>query len=405
MANHRRTANGSVSNFAQMQTWDGSSWVASTGMPVAGDTLHANGFNTVLDVDLIDVDIRNNINFNGTAQSGRFEILSAGITYKGTRYASTNNATPVLFVSFGGGVSSVLGGASTSNLHNSSSLVQGHCGLLINGQAGGVLMLETTGSASGPVAGRAVEANGAGNGFVIEALEIVGCDHSSTNRWVAGLLVNGNGYVIRCGLVEPFPAGSGGALNVRGVGNVIEFNGIVEGSSIASNKAVGAAITSGNVIAVNGIAEATQFSPAIVSLGLSQQSGWPLATVSNVILNGVLVSTVQFPAVGDMNYKLPDTPDDTLWEMKTPTNSDRMFYTAGLLTGYPPETKVEDQYVFGPSGEFAGTLVPVNVDVQQLASDLLTEMETSNLPIAVRMRNTATDDFVTTAVAAITPAP
>jgi hypothetical protein len=61
--------------------------------------------------------------------------------------------------------------------------------------------------------------------------------------------------------------------------------------------------------------------------------------------------------------------------------------TADLLTGYPVESKVEDGTVYGPSNEFEGTLQPVVIDTAQLASDLLTEMNTSNLTIAQGLRD------------------
>jgi hypothetical protein len=61
--------------------------------------------------------------------------------------------------------------------------------------------------------------------------------------------------------------------------------------------------------------------------------------------------------------------------------------TADLLTGYPLESKVEDGVIYGPSSEFEGTLQPVVINTAQLATDLLTEMNTSNLTIAQGLRD------------------
>jgi hypothetical protein len=79
----------------------------------------------------------------------------------------------------------------------------------------------------------------------------------------------------------------------------------------------------------------------------------------------------------------------TQWKFQNSTTlaDDRWLYTAGLLTGYPPEAKVEDGTVYGPSSEFEGTLQPVVINTAQLATDLLTEMNTSNLTIAQGLRD------------------
>jgi hypothetical protein len=61
--------------------------------------------------------------------------------------------------------------------------------------------------------------------------------------------------------------------------------------------------------------------------------------------------------------------------------------TADLLTGYPAISDVEQGIIYGPSNEFTGTLVPVVIDTAQLATDLLTEMNTSNLTIAQGLRD------------------
>lgn len=46
------------------------------------------------------------------------------------------------------------------------------------------------------------------------------------------------------------------------------------------------------------------------------------------------------------------------WSMIKSDSSAQTLRTAGLLTGYPLESKVEDGTVYGPSSEFEGTLLP-----------------------------------------------
>jgi hypothetical protein len=79
----------------------------------------------------------------------------------------------------------------------------------------------------------------------------------------------------------------------------------------------------------------------------------------------------------------------------------KSFLTAGLLTGYPPEAKVEDGTVFGPSNEFEGELSPVNVDTAQLATDLFDAIIASSDPLAVRLKNTATVSTVNDAIGSL----
>jgi len=68
-------------------------------------------------------------------------------------------------------------------------------------------------------------------------------------------------------------------------------------------------------------------------------------------------------------------------------NADANLYTADQLTGYPLASDLRLGVQAGPMGEIIGTLNPVNIDVQQLASDLLTEMNASALPIAEGLRD------------------
>lgn len=58
---------------------------------------------------------------------------------------------------------------------------------------------------------------------------------------------------------------------------------------------------------------------------------------------------------------------DSQWSMKNNLNAPAYLYTPSGLTGYPPESKVESGEVYGPVGEFEGTLDPVTISVGQIA--------------------------------------
>jgi hypothetical protein len=77
----------------------------------------------------------------------------------------------------------------------------------------------------------------------------------------------------------------------------------------------------------------------------------------------------------------------TYIEAVTTTPTTVRLYTPDLLSGYPAIADVESGVIYGPSNEFTGTLSPVNINTAQLATDLLTEMNTSNLTIAQGLRD------------------
>lgn len=77
----------------------------------------------------------------------------------------------------------------------------------------------------------------------------------------------------------------------------------------------------------------------------------------------------------------------TFFEVSTTTPSTVRLYTPDLLSGYPAISDVESGVTYGPVGEFTGTLSPVVINTAQLATDLLTEMNTSNLTIAQGLRD------------------
>jgi hypothetical protein len=95
----------------------------------------------------------------------------------------------------------------------------------------------------------------------------------------------------------------------------------------------------------------------------------------------------------------------TFFEVSTTLPTTVRLFTADLLSGYPPEAKVEDNYVYGPVGEFTGELSPVNLDTAQLATDLFDAIIASSDPLAVRLKNTATVSTVNDAIGSLNVIP
>lgn len=183
-------------------------------------------------------------------------------------------------------------------------------------------------------------------------------------------------------------ANSRSALRINGVSTTINITG-----NLSANGGCAIDGTGTGTIDVNGIISSTISNHAINTSGILIIVSGNITNVSNRI--AILSSLIQLSSTLS-----------TQWLFQT-NNAlvNRILYTAGLLTGYPPESKVEDNYIFGPSGEFTGTLVPVNVDVQQLASDLLNEIAISSIPLAERLRNVATTSIVNSAIGSINVIP
>jgi len=383
MANYKGISADPISVLAGWEEWNGAAWVAASVIPSAGDVAYANGFNKEIDQNWTVDEIRNNV-FQGTTGSGRFELLSAGITFSGVRFS---NGPEVLFISFGGGESTVLGQGFTQATGASLSVL---------GLSGGILNLEYSGIGSFfNRIGTVTVGHATGTGFTIIATNITG------NLSVEyGILLSHNNYtVINQGICVAGPSVTGYGILNNGAGNTIINNGIILGSP--SSTAVGVFDQNGCTLINNGIIQATSFAAGFAARGPISNAG-TFYKIGTFVACGTLIDTVQFNAVMHSNWKLLDVADgDMQWQMKTPANADRYLYTAGLLTGFPPESKVEDGEVYGPSGEFTGELSPVVVNTAQLASDLFDAIIASSDPLAVRLKNTATVSTVNDAVASL----
>jgi hypothetical protein len=96
----------------------------------------------------------------------------------------------------------------------------------------------------------------------------------------------------------------------------------------------------------------------------------------------------------------------TSWRYQESNLNESIYlYTADELSGFPPEAKTEEKYVFGPSGEFTGELSPVVVNTAQLATDLFDAIIASSDPLAVRLKNTATVSTVNDAIGSLNVIP
>lgn len=74
---------------------------------------------------------------------------------------------------------------------------------------------------------------------------------------------------------------------------------------------------------------------------------------------------------------------DNQWSMIKSDGSAQTLRTAGLLTGYPAENKVEDGTVYGPSSEFEGTLLPWNATFAQALATAQRDLQLPSILSAI----------------------
>jgi hypothetical protein len=376
MASFKRIGAGNISNLAQWEVWNGSAWVAASALPTTGDVCYANGFNSVIDQNWTVAELRNSV-FQSTTASGRFEILSAGIDFEGDRYSNT---TAILYISFGNGVSNVLGSAYCISSGNTS----------IVGQAGGVVNIEYAGRGNGTYqSGTTLSSNGAGFTANFINLEVGG-----GMVYNCSILVSGTNYNVgHSGLLTWTSGGSiASGIWVSGTFNRIVLTGQISASPFVGG-CLGVWVSGGaNEVVVGGILQASTLGPAISTHNNTSSSAENPGNFSSswvTLSDCTLVNTAQFsPIMAKMRV---EDSAQVQWLTKSPTANDVYLYTASELTGYPIASDLRVGVTAGPNDEIIGTLSPVNVDTQQLAIDLLTEIANNNTePLAKRLRNVST---------------
>jgi len=377
MADRHLIASGSRTNAA---IFDGGTF------PAAVDTLRTNGFTLTVDADFTVAEITNDIAGGATTAGGQV-VLNGGVVLNADLMVRAALSTGGRFVSTNyGNATSTINGNGFHLLTGLNSTV-----LEVTGQPDGVLILNGDwrheGTSVGNAGLRAINLIGNGQGFRV----VCNGEVSGSYTTAAGMQSNmhgiycNSGYIIDFnGVVTGRNANSTGVNKtskgclLTGSNNVVNVNGLALGGLVTVSDPLSQAIDAGNstnVVNLFGNAVATLTNRAIVGGTVVFQSGANIIDhPENVAVSGIRERLVPFASV--------------VREMVDVNGIDTVnMYTASLLTGYPPQADVRSGEVFGPVGEFTGTLSPVNVDIQQLASDLLTELNASNLPIAEGLRD------------------
>jgi hypothetical protein len=229
-----------------------------------------------------------------------------------------------------------------------------------------------------------------------ETVNVIG-NGDSTGLGASGAMMRGAGTVNWTGnITNPiryiFDAISGGAFNLTG--NIFQTGG--DGFWARGNTAFRVTGDISNAAVPLYDTTTTTYPPFVHNGSLIAGTVPVIRSRSPYYGSGPFINNGEVMALSCDKVRL--IGPDVQWNMVDTSLAALSLYTASGLTGYPLQSKVENLTIYGPSNEFTGTLEPVNVNTQQLASDLLTELFNNGTPWA-------TPQFVTAALTAITPSP
>jgi hypothetical protein len=365
MANRYAVSTGDWSNPA---IWDGGT------LPQASDVVRHNGFTVTIDQNITVDELTNNAAAPAVAGGSFLSTINVVIN------ADIKERTTSTLYNINGGSSVTINGDCVSN----PSVGSGSKAVAINT----ALTLTVNGSVIGGALNASTEFATNNQAIFVNSVNV--------NIVVNGT-INGGGQSNNASFFNNGIYSNSTSTMITVTGTI---NGSPTNSSAANTKAGIAVLSTNSTIIVNGVVNGIQ-SAAIYTTnattfvsvdGTISSSGIRYAIeTSNLILKDVTVyNTIRNQFVGITNLLIHSTGDVILIQNTETIGDTKSLYTAGLLTGYPLEAKVEDGAVYGPSNEFEGTLSPVNIDTAQLAEDLLTELSTSSNALAERLRNVST---------------
>lgn len=377
MANYRRIATGNWSTLAEWEDDGGGSFAASGSLPGASDNVWSNNYLTTIDQDA-EVNSITNGAMTGVSAGGGF-LFSASYTLTATQkpvntstYLVKCNAAALVDVYIVGEVDWTGAANNTKNIEVSTNCHLHYVGDIVGGNGYKLSPIVITS------AGAEVTITGSVTGGTQTASSTVTNTASGVKVEAVNATINVTGDVY--GGIGKFCHGvysNQVNTSVNVVGNV--YGGA---NSDTNTPCSGIYIDGASAfVSVVGTPESTSSDNAI-------EVTYPTSSVS---ITGSLVNNAEVMAVFSRNLIL--NAASMTWDMYD-GSATKTLYTASLLSGYPLEEDVKLGVTYGPASEFTGTYDPDVVDVAQLASDLLDEIQTSSHVVAQRLRAAATDDTV-----------
>lgn len=300
------------------------------------------------------------------------------------------------------------------------------------GEPGGALRVTTNRTITCTGDGVVNTANGAGSNNTVCLIDINGAGISvNITARLTGSQTNGAGARFRTA-VRITNAGSftlignckGGQSDINGANAyaliiipniVVNITGNIEAGGLAtlqtnSNAAIAASSNGNNTIGTNtstinvtgnvtgiGIHSAILgYNVNVIGTILAATSQPAIVAANEVCASTPITNVNSTMAISSARFKLL-TGYNFQWLFQTTAPSDVTLYSSGPGFGYPLESEVEDGVIYGASNELEGTLIATPA---LTAASFLAELESSTVPVAVRLRNCATVQSVGAALEA-----
>lgn len=384
MAEKYPLANGLWSNAAN---WNGGT------KPVAGDVVHTNNF--ILDIDE-DVDVGELRTDAGTTAvaGGYFVVNSDNLTISCDLVWPNDNNFGIQ-VSSNSGTTTIIGDfympKGTSATKHCTIYLAGTCQLNL---VGSILNKDNSGSqTSRDNSGVIIDVTGGRlnlTGDVEGGRNILNYSRQNSGIYVKSVdcVLNIVGNVVGGPIGSEIGSGNvNSGIYVETVNTTINVIGnVIGGFNFQTAGIFFHTSANDNSINITGVAQSNNSSPAVVNNVFYNNN--------TVTIFGDIINDGSQMAILVNNLILDDTTD-TSWKFIDDTNNDKYLYSVGSgVLGQAAESDVRKDIIYGPSNELTGQLEQVIVDVSQLATNLLDEIQTSTHSVAERLRSTSTDETV-----------
>lgn len=317
---------------AQAGNWSATStWVGGVVPTSVDDVVIAHNVAADVDITIASIRVSNN-GLTVTVSTSRNIIVSGAISTFSTsfnlpEFTITANSPSVVNITAG-----IVYGRENGSVPYAAILVTGTCTLYVNGtlyagwntQANAALRVNS---------GATVYVNGIISGNQSQTSVIAG----AAAIWISNAAAN---------------------VYVNGIGNATLTNGIL--------------VTAGNLF-LDGVFQSSATRPYVYALA----GGFVF------LRSCVITSTDACASIIALSWGTTVGFDAQINLRSNVAATLRPIYTAGLLTGYPTENKVEDGTVYGPSSEFEGTMEPWDATFAQALATAQRDLQLPSILSAI----------------------
>ena len=393
MANYRAVANGNWDNLATWQDNGGGSFAASTVLPGINDDVYTNTFTVNININIIVNSLRNH-NATGITTGGGFVVSIDGITILAVSTITANGATNSVNT-----VTVSINSPSVCNITTGSIFPGNILGHGINLTGSGTLNITCLTSTGANATGVAVINSGTGT------INFTGKPIGGQNIYSSGITNLSTGTVYITGIAIGY---TGASVGCAGVINTSTGSLYITGGATSGTKKPGVESTTNGYIKILGPITGTE-QPGFTSTGVNAVN----------ILSGPFISgptgvapfncfKVHYEITTGSYYEFRDSSTNGAG-----TAPATQLVAPGTAVDSPDEADVRQGVDYAFSTLTGTLIVPDPSDVRKsvptddtvgtaelTSDDLFDAIETSPHPIAVLIRNLATEQKVGAIVAA-----